>query len=61
MNTFSLSFFLSSFVDTIANIYLAEKKLDIANWSIDGKNNILHKCVHSEENSAMETVILNKF
>ena len=52
----------------IANIYLAEK---VSNWSIEGKkNNILHYCVHREENgrqikrkwnSAMVRVILNKF
>ena len=33
-------FFLSSFVGTIANIYLAEKKLGIANWTLDGKKTI---------------------
>ena len=30
-------FFLHFFVDTIANIYLAEKSLAIVNWPIEGK------------------------
>ena len=30
-------FFLYSFVGTIANIYLAEKSLSIANWPIEDK------------------------
>ena len=34
---FFFKFFLYSFVGTIANIYLAEKNLGIANWPIEGK------------------------
>ena len=30
------------FVGTIANIYLAEKKLGIANWPIEGKKRPQH-------------------
>ena len=65
-----LYFFFSFFVGTTASIYLAEEKYGIANWCIEGKKkNILHYCVHTEENDrqikewnrAMETVILNKF
>ena len=75
MYKFSWCFFLlwtAQFAPTIANIYLAEKKLGIANWSIEGKKNpaIFYIIVfivkimagrEKEWNSAMETVILNKF
>ena len=55
MYKFPWSFFLlwtALFAATIANVYLAEKKLGITNWRIEGKkkNNILHYCIHSEEN-----------
>ena len=54
MYKFSLSlllFWTALFVGIIADIYLAEKILGIANWPIEGKkNNILHYFVHSEEN-----------
>ena len=45
MYKFRLSFFLlltALFVGTIANIYLAEKKLGIANWTTEGKKTIFY-------------------
>ena len=45
MYKFCLSFFLlrtALFVGTIANIYLVEKKLGIANWPTEGKKAIFY-------------------
>ena len=45
MYTFSLRFFLlwtAPSLGTIANIYLAETKLGIAKWPIEGKKTIFY-------------------